>query len=489
MFSPYAEERINFWSEAGSIIEHLLTCLLQLYPDGGEALGPGTSSATCPTPCLPSLSTPILAVQSTPSPIEDHGNLPVSPSSRSLAGSSLGSSINDLTLEAEQLERAIRNNDVDATRRLLELHHDRFSVNLHSSLLDKSSAGSASQDLEILLRRSQTLIDRLDHGDSMSSDLEPAPAVFASALHVAIEYQSLEVARLLLRYGVEPNEGGIPMGQRRGSSIASEGSGRRNTLSPSKPNSDHSSPESRLKYVPLRDGLPTPVRVVRVNHDGREVTFESEYTRDYLYSLPPLFLASVLGKTAMTRLLLKYGASSSPRDQNGITPLHLAVCQSQVSWPCVKLLLEAGARIHVPSNRGVTPCDLADSDLSSVHISLIETAFSNISAALPVAPSLSSPGPPPASSPTPAAKSADEVNLRSNILRRLQDSRPGQCQRGTTRKTFLSDDLIGASPEGSLPSRNRSPGLVGPGALQPHPDDDRPQERVRILSGSVAVVR
>ncbi|KAL1439329.1 hypothetical protein MTO96_010350 [Rhipicephalus appendiculatus] len=445
-------------------------------------------------------------------PSEDHlppsggGSLPLSASCHSLTaattGSSLGSSINDLTLEAEQLERAIRANDVATTRRLLELHHGRFSVNLHGSLLDKSSAGSASQDMEILLRKSQTLIDRFGRGDSVSTDLEPVPAVFASALHLAVEHQALDVVGLLLKYGVEPNEAGVPLGSlRRGSSAASEASGslRRATLSPRA--AGHSpdqapSPElRRRKYVPLRPELAASLRVVRHSPDGREITFEEEYTRDFLYSLPPLFLAAALGRTAAARLLLKYGATASPRDKNGVTPLHLAACQPQPSWPCLRLLLEAGARIHVASLRGATPCDLAETDLSAVQISLIETAFSgaqNAAAAAAAVLQIASPGAPTsaaaagavpaaASSAIPAAPPVkppqEEAHVtRSNILRRLQDSRPGQTHRGSARKKELPDELA-PSPDGPPPpGKQRSPGV-----LNAAPEEDKTQERVSQL--------
>lgn len=106
---------------------------------------PGATSSSCP---------------SLPSPSLGGAALPGANSS------SLASSINDLTFEAEQLERAIRLNDPLFVRRMLELHHGKFSVNLHESLLDKSSCGSqsqcVSQDVEILLRKSQTLLERLD---------------------------------------------------------------------------------------------------------------------------------------------------------------------------------------------------------------------------------------------------------------------------------------------------------------------------------------
>ncbi|BET01584.1 phospholipase C [Nesidiocoris tenuis] len=152
----------------------------------------------------------------------------------------------DLTADALMLERAIRANDPLRVKRFLNIHHDKFQVNLHGSLLGKSSSeGSQSGDVEILLRKSKTLIDRLEPADvlnqqqqnqqqrapspgrwsqsSCSSDSSSStfssgghgevPLVFSNALHMAVEYGAVDVLRILLKYGLEPNQGGrLPAG-------------------------------------------------------------------------------------------------------------------------------------------------------------------------------------------------------------------------------------------------------------------------------------
>ncbi|ROT62431.1 putative serine/threonine protein kinase ripk4 [Penaeus vannamei] len=86
-----------------------------------------------------------------------------------------------------------------------------MTIDLHGSILDKSSCDTGSrcvsQDVEILLRKSQTLIDRYDHRSEASSDENAIPGVFTNALHLAVDYSAADVVRLLLRYGVEPNRG------------------------------------------------------------------------------------------------------------------------------------------------------------------------------------------------------------------------------------------------------------------------------------------
>ncbi|XP_049800044.1 uncharacterized protein LOC126235364, partial [Schistocerca nitens] len=198
-------------------------------PGPGPGPGPGVGVAPAPPPGA-AHGSPLTP----PSGTRLQLLVDASPSRLSLqSGSfqcSLGSSTGDLSVEAAQLERAIRNNDTVRVKRFLELHHDKFQVNLHSSFLDKSSCESQSQDVEILLRKSKTLIDRTSplykpSIDTSSSPLQPAsscassassagvaepsvPLIFSNALHVSVEHGAVDVARLLLKYGLEPNQGG-----------------------------------------------------------------------------------------------------------------------------------------------------------------------------------------------------------------------------------------------------------------------------------------
>lgn len=129
--------------------------------------------------------------------------------------SSTSSSIFDLSAECEQLERSIRDNDVVAVKKFLQIHHGKFPVDLAGSFLDKSSCDSrsrrvshvshVSQDVEILLRKSQTLIDSLDRRESFGTESE-VPSIFRTSLHLAVQHAAYDVLKLLLKYGVDPNE-------------------------------------------------------------------------------------------------------------------------------------------------------------------------------------------------------------------------------------------------------------------------------------------
>ncbi|KAK7508609.1 hypothetical protein BaRGS_00000175, partial [Batillaria attramentaria] len=124
--------------------------------------------------------------------------------------SSTSSSIFDLSAECDQLERAIRDNDVQTVKKFLQIHHGKFPVDLAASFLDKSSCDSrrhshVSQDVEILLLKSQTLIESLGRKESVATESD-VPYIFRTSLHLAVQHSAYDVLKLLLKFGVDPNE-------------------------------------------------------------------------------------------------------------------------------------------------------------------------------------------------------------------------------------------------------------------------------------------
>lgn len=313
--------------------------------------------------------------------------------------SSLASSIFDLTFESDQLERGLRNNDVIMVQKILQLHHGKFPVYLHGSFLDKSSCDSrsrrlshtshVSQDVEILLRKSQTLIDRFDRRESVTTEAD-IPTIFRTALHVAIQHNSTDVIKLLLKYGVDPNESGINSitASRRGSSL-SESSPVNNVRDLRSPQSGRSvvdgndafastqkrpsnltcdaSSAARDLFMTNRYLQCLPEEVA--NDDKRSLSvikiipeafdFSEHYTSDELYYLPPLFFAVAEGKLDIVLYLLKFGASPNVADRHGCTPLHIAANPAFYSEECALALLKYGAKIYVRNNAGVTPFQLS----------------------------------------------------------------------------------------------------------------------------------
>ena len=79
-------------------------------------------------------------------------------------------------------------------------------------------------------------VGRFDHrsdGSSDNTDGGGVPGVFTNALHLAVDHGATDVVRLLLRYGVEPNRGGVlSLGGGGGGGTAGTAPGPRQRVSP-----------------------------------------------------------------------------------------------------------------------------------------------------------------------------------------------------------------------------------------------------------------
>ncbi len=144
--------------------------------------------------------------------------------------SSTASSIFDLSYEAEQLDKAIRDNDINIVKKILDVHHHKFNINvsmhcngsnshmgdIRSSIGDDSISHCMSYDhahisseVDLSLHRIQGNCDNLDRRESSTTENTDVPPVFKNALHVAVQHEAMDVLTLLLKYGIDPNEPGI----------------------------------------------------------------------------------------------------------------------------------------------------------------------------------------------------------------------------------------------------------------------------------------
>lgn len=73
-------------------------------------------------------------------------------------------------------------------------------------------------------------------------------------------------------------------------------------------------------------------------------------------------------------LLVTYGADVNIVDEDGNSPLMLAVRDSPLSWHCLHILILFGARIQQKNSRGICPLDLAP-ELRKIQETCVESLF------------------------------------------------------------------------------------------------------------------
>ncbi|XP_014668984.1 PREDICTED: uncharacterized protein LOC106810214 [Priapulus caudatus] len=345
---------------------------------------------------------------------------------------SASSSILDLSVESEALERAIRTNETSVVIKMLEVHHRKFAINPHAPVYlrasgDKSSTSSCDSrsqsssragDAPPPLKKTPNLPEKTyhisekyaDRLESITVDEQDVPWIFRSALHVSIWSNAVDVARLLLHYGVDPNAGGVkpfvheyygsdtnsspspcmlspmqggfsrPGSREERRSTASEiffG----NLLSPEqnakRPHSVSSCRSRNSSFRSFHGSFRRQQRLARQRSLERP-DYAPRYTPEYLYTLPPLFVAAAQGAGEAARMLVRHGARVDVRDTHGNTPLHVAVggdaAASAAAIDCVAALLEGGARVDAPNQDGVAPVDVAP-ELVAMQREIVDEAM------------------------------------------------------------------------------------------------------------------
>ena len=98
----------------------------------------------------------------------------------------------DLNNDAGLLEASTKRNDKYTVRRILDVHFSHFRVR------NGSAAQSANE------------FNPLQEFNSRYAEIRPAdlPSIFFSILHLAIEHDSMDVLRICLKHGLNPNEPG-----------------------------------------------------------------------------------------------------------------------------------------------------------------------------------------------------------------------------------------------------------------------------------------
>lgn len=137
-------------------------------------------------------------------------------------------------------------------------------------------------------------------------------------------------------------------------------------------NSRRSSTKS-AKIIQIRSEISKDRKTVHVCSDGTHITYDEEYNREKLFTLPPIFLAVALNNSVILRELISYGADVNLMDGHGVTPLHLCLCQQHISRACLRLLIHSGAKLRTKNNQNVAPIDLVDYPFSHEVIQMQKT--------------------------------------------------------------------------------------------------------------------
>ena len=359
---------------------------------------------------------------------------------------SQASSINDINYETEQLlEKAIRHNDVKLVSKIFEHYYsddDGKNESLDKTNLTAKKSLSLSKDekIERPVLKTQSAIDEQNYFHGLSSSIEDGDNsyLFSTALHLAIENNAYDVFLFLLKHRIDPNNPGKTCYQTecfrrsRNTSVDSQDhlpysnfenipstsceplirspsirsanlplllnpnivntpkipsiqSMQSNQYSissePYNLNSRRSSTKS-AKIIQIRSEISTDKKTVHVCSDGTRITYDEEYNREKLFTLPPIFLAVALNNSVILRELIAYGANVNLMDGHGVTPLHLCLCQQHISRSCLQLLIHSGAKLKTKNNKNVAPIDLVDEtfahEIIQMQKAIIDESFEQL---------------------------------------------------------------------------------------------------------------
>ena len=330
---------------------------------------------------------------------------------------STASSIFDLSIESDQLEKALKENNTNAVTKILQVHYGKFPLRFQGpNMSDKYSNESRSrrpssrasaQDADLLFpRRNLGHFERFeqDRRESVTPECD-IPEVFRTAIHVAILSKALEVLKILLMYGLDPNEPSKELlySERRLSSFHPSGeclieekiesssieSGSASGASPrtSLLVEDTSRIAEHFTESAKRDSLSseaikpssspeTVSRSLQVTGANIPVIHNEEIilTQDELLKLPPLYLAVSEKNVDATELLLSAGADVHVEDKQGNTPLHIAASDFYYCSNCCKSLLRQGAKTNFQNKQGLTPLAIKR-ELAELQKSVIQDLY------------------------------------------------------------------------------------------------------------------
>ncbi|CEF70920.1 1-phosphatidylinositol 4,5-bisphosphate phosphodiesterase epsilon-1 [Strongyloides ratti] len=242
---------------------------------------------------------------------------------------------------SEMILEAIHLEDVNLVDKILATHQ--------SKTLSSSPSIGSTNTLTDLASRHRTNHRRSNASSTLSthSSGKPTCALYNS-LHMAIAHKQKDIAELLLKNGYDPNALAICYCK---GNCTSSGNMPITSIIPS------SSSNSRTHSItPEICSTCSAMRVISI------------------IDQTPLAVAVKVQSSEMIALLIAYGSDINLSDEDGNTPLMLAVKETPVCWNCLYALILMGGKVEQKNVRGICPLDLVP-ELRKIQSTCVETLF------------------------------------------------------------------------------------------------------------------
>ncbi|CAI5455287.1 unnamed protein product [Caenorhabditis angaria] len=251
---------------------------------------------------------------------------------------------------------AIHYEDVNLVERLLAAHSSKQPMSTSPSI------GSTNTLTDLAQRRHGAGTHRRSNASSTVSTHSGGRSTCAmmNTLHMAVAHKQKDIVELLLKNGYDPNA----------------------------PASCHCKGNcTATGNIPLTSIIP------RTHSMTPELCSTCSQLRVVsIVDQTPLGVAVRSQSSELIALLIAYGGDVNLGDEDGNTPLMLAVRESPLSWPCLHTLIFFGAQIEQKNMRGICPLDLAP-ELKKLQQTCVEELFKNACSGESEPPSRSTPGP------------------------------------------------------------------------------------------------
>jgi ankyrin repeat protein len=220
--------------------------------------------------------------------------------------------------------------------------------------------------------------------DITSRHRRPSDTVAMSLLHVAIAANQIEMARLLLGRGADPNrrnaDGRLPLhdcfelGRDEFKEILLEGGATPDVCAAAAYGLHDQLREILQREPSVANDLSTGISPLGWSvYGGHLESARILLEHGAILDRPPYDYkawapTANIGSTGMARFLLECGGNPNCQDEDGDAPLHKALKSRLVKDPIefVELLLAFGADPNLRNNKGQTPLDLALAEIGSI---------------------------------------------------------------------------------------------------------------------------